>query len=307
MFESIRHNGLADKSPSLFSAPKATSRRSQSWLDAQLARMRKQGAFVIFAHTVTPDAAELLLTLNTSNRRVRRARVSRLARAITEGRWLNTGHPVCVSSDGVLIDGQHRLMAIVEAGRAAILSVAFGVDPEAFKVIDTHGVRNTSDALHVIGESHSALLAASLRLLFCIENGMPRHNLSVDNDILVDYLERHSGLRRSCTVGHMVAQNLKCAPTPMAVAHYLIAQAPQQNAEAVELFFDGVASGLGLTSRRDPIYVLRRFITESDWKGTHGWRASLTAATIIAWNAFKAGKKVNTVQWKDGTPFPEAQ
>ncbi len=54
---------------------------------------------------------------------------------LREGRWLNTGEPIIVSREGILNDGQHRLLAIKETNMSAELDIRFGVPRVAFRLI----------------------------------------------------------------------------------------------------------------------------------------------------------------------------
>jgi hypothetical protein len=67
---------------------------------------------------VTPQLAETLLKDNSSNRRINGKRVTSYSKTIKDGEWKLTGQPIILSEDGSVIDGQHRLYAVIVAGRA---------------------------------------------------------------------------------------------------------------------------------------------------------------------------------------------
>ncbi len=54
--------------------------------------------------------AEKMLELNTGNRRVNGRKLARLVAQMAGGAFENTGEPLIVSAEGVLNDGQHRLL-----------------------------------------------------------------------------------------------------------------------------------------------------------------------------------------------------
>lgn len=98
---------------------------------------------------ILPPEAESILSRMTGNRKRRKTYVDTLAADMREGRWVDTHEPIAMSVDGNLIDGQHRLAAVVLSGVGQWFWVA---------VYDTHqtaiglpidcGVRrNTSDLL----------------------------------------------------------------------------------------------------------------------------------------------------------------
>lgn len=94
---------------------------------------------------VTPAMAQEMIRINLTNRRLRRWWVSALASAIKRGEYVCTHQGVAISVSGVLLDGQHRLEAIIESGVAVEMLVVTGIPDEAFGVIDCGIKRTVSD------------------------------------------------------------------------------------------------------------------------------------------------------------------
>lgn len=117
--------------------------------------------------TIGPKEAAVLLEANTNNRPVSQARVDAIARAMVEGAWLFHGASIQISEQGVILDGQHRLIAVVKTGLQFKFVVVRGVADEAFKVIDCGKSRSVADVLHIDGYTRGTALAASLNLLVC--------------------------------------------------------------------------------------------------------------------------------------------
>jgi hypothetical protein len=81
---------------------------------------------------ISPQAAEnIIKALNIGNRRVRRVLVEYLKAQIRNGEW-QEDHPqkIIFSAKPRLIDGQHRLIAIVEAGIEVVAGVVLGARDE---------------------------------------------------------------------------------------------------------------------------------------------------------------------------------
>ena len=95
--------------------------------------------------TMTPEMAAALLAANTANRTMRAGHVAHLVGQIKRGEWRLTHQGVAVSSAGVLLDGQHRLQAIVNSGIAVKIMLTTDVDNDAFSVIDDGMKRSMSD------------------------------------------------------------------------------------------------------------------------------------------------------------------
>ena len=65
---------------------------------------------------ILPPEAESILSRMTGNRKRRKGHVETMAADMREGRWVDTHEPIAMSVDGNLIDGQHRLAAVVLSG-----------------------------------------------------------------------------------------------------------------------------------------------------------------------------------------------
>lgn len=96
--------------------------------------------------TVTPAlAAEWLERNYQSNRVIRWPRVQQLAQCIRAGHWQLTHQGIAFDTDGTLIDGQHRLYAILETGESVPMSVTTNAPTESFGVLDQGLVRQTHE------------------------------------------------------------------------------------------------------------------------------------------------------------------
>lgn len=100
---------------------------------------------------VTPDMARSWLANQMPNRHLRIREVRKMAADMRAGRWRLTHESIARSSDGRLIDGQHRLAAIIMANKAVELLVADGVPTDAMGVINTGSKRDARDTVIIAG------------------------------------------------------------------------------------------------------------------------------------------------------------
>lgn len=95
---------------------------------------------------VTPVWADMVLkSANIDNRSMRQGWVKTLAGVIKRGEWQLTHQGIAFDTDGILIDGQHRLAAIVMSGQTVPVSVTTGLERKAFGAIDVHAKRSIGD------------------------------------------------------------------------------------------------------------------------------------------------------------------
>jgi hypothetical protein len=96
--------------------------------------------------TITPEYAQSILSsCNNSNRQLRHWWSEGLAAAIKRGEWVTTHQGLAFTEDGELVDGQHRLMAVVIAKTPVQMMVSHGVPKTAFSVMDIGAKRNIAD------------------------------------------------------------------------------------------------------------------------------------------------------------------
>ena len=118
---------------------------------------------------MTPYLASTLMQANTANRPKRAAYASSLARIMRRGEWKTNGDTIRVSRSGVVLDGQHRLQAIIESGLTVTVILVTGLDDDVFSTIDRGLGRKTSDSLAINKEKNYTVLAAIARVLHMYE------------------------------------------------------------------------------------------------------------------------------------------
>lgn len=126
---------------------------------------------VVELAVITPEQARTMLSKNSAkNRSIRKSWVNTLAYALETGNWTIPGNIDAIVFDdkGELINGQHRLSAIVQAGIPAPLYITFGVESDAYKYMDNGAKRVLADAI----TSENAKRVASIATVTnAIENG----------------------------------------------------------------------------------------------------------------------------------------
>lgn len=121
---------------------------------------------------VTPAIAKVLLEKNTENRNVKPRHVHELAWQMTNGAWALNPNPVSFDTDGNLIDGQHRLLAVVASGASVPMTLAFNVNRAAKDVIDySIAQRTVSDAFVMAEIVNAKSVSAVINTLVFIERG----------------------------------------------------------------------------------------------------------------------------------------
>ena len=97
--------------------------------------------------TITPTVAEEMLKKNAGNRKVSKMVVSKYAAEMKAGRWIQTHQGMAIDETGKIVDGQHRLYAVIKSGVAitVILTIYFGEIKTKLIPLDLGKNRTSSD------------------------------------------------------------------------------------------------------------------------------------------------------------------
>ncbi|HEY3502740.1 MAG TPA: hypothetical protein VGN37_08170 [Actinocatenispora sp.] len=202
---------------------------------------------------VTPEKAAMLLQANTSNRPLSAALVHTFAEAMRRGDWQVTHQGIAVGAGGRLVDGQHRLAAVVEAGVPVEMLVFHDVDESTFDVLDTGRRRNAADVLAIEGEKSTVQLASMVRTVWLYDNrpdgAWSGGSAAVTNHQILETLAANPGLRDVVVVGEQIAAATGMIKSAAGAASYLVGRVNKPKRLAP--WFDGIIDGAGL-ARADP-------------------------------------------------------
>lgn len=242
--------------------------------------------------TVTPELAKLWLKDNTRNRNLNDKLVQDYARQILAGEWRVNGEAIKRAKDGTLLDGQHRLSAVILAGTPIEILVIEDLEPELQDTMDAGRKRTASDALAISGEANAAVLAAVARRVWMWDRGGLRFpsSPSPSTTELRHVLEQYPSLRRSAEIASRTYMTFR--PTRQTVtgtAHHLFNQIdPDLTAE----FFAQLGTGANLDAGH-PVLTLRNRLTSDKMTMKKVPFHQGLALYIRAWNGRREGREMS--------------
>lgn len=123
---------------------------------------------------ITPEMASEILEMKTEfrNRKIRERTVNNYAKDMETNSWPITGDTIKFDRDGNLIDGQHRLSAIVKSGKTQKMLVVYGLDKSILTAIDIGLKRSLENALQFQGESYENGSSSIVRLRMTLDKGV---------------------------------------------------------------------------------------------------------------------------------------
>jgi hypothetical protein len=247
---------------------------------------------------VTPETAEAWLAGNTVNRKIRIDAVNQYASDMLSGRWSLSADAICFSPDGLLLNGQHRLNAVIAADVTVPMLVLRNVPLEAMSNMDTGRKRSAADDLGFHGETHTAALASALKLAILYTDGRiykDRKVQNVSNGELREFLSENGDLRDSLASVYNSYKTIDLTPTVKIVGHWLMSRAASPT--EADVFFGLLASRVGLPEG-SPILALDSRLRELRRTRTHlNHREELTLL-VKTWNYWRVGRSVRTIAAK---------
>jgi hypothetical protein len=139
-------------------------------LDDEL--LKKYANVHVAIESIGPFHASAYLESNTKNRRLNDAHVRRLTDIMLAGDWWMNGETIIFGADGTLLNGQHRLHAIIKSGATVDCLVVRGIDEHAFRTLDGGRTRTTGEVLSMDGEKNANCVASAVQaLLSFVDSG----------------------------------------------------------------------------------------------------------------------------------------
>ena len=246
---------------------------------------------------ITPGKAQQYLNTSAGNRVISKIYVHSYADTMKRGAWMLNGVPIIFDFNGHLLDGHHRLAAVIEAGIPVRFDVVRGVDPAAFTTFDCGRHRNVGQLLSMQGIKHynlvGSIVVANDRL---IKNGRLYTNNTVNSGFEKNTNTDLYELYRRDPDGYAeVAARIVALESRVRIlngswaggVYYYLTHTGGYTKQEVDKFFDVLFAldGAGVDEKH-PANLLRRAITKERIEGRRLAAETLWAFIVKAWNAY---------------------
>ena len=200
---------------------------------------------------MTPEKAKtILIAKNRNNRNLKASNLKRLTRAIENGEWKITNQGIAFDDQGNLIDGQHRLAAIVQTGVTLPILVGTNMDPRIFDCVDTGAARTAGDGIDILGSSHGKTIAAAIKS-YHLYNHWPKRAWSSivapsSAQIVKIYEEKKDSIEALYSVVAKKHKNFKCFPISVGLCFTMVCLDAGWSDLQMWEFWDAVTLGANL-------------------------------------------------------------
>lgn len=223
--------------------------------------------------TITPEKAKDYLAKQTGlQRSLSPRRVEAYAADMRANNWPLTHQGIAFDEQGFLIDGQHRLHAIVAAGVPVRMQVSYDVDPATYMKLDAGKPRSMADVLGTAGfTKNRALIAATVRsmidaLAVSGTNSAPAreriNRVALRHQVLIEDLVAILRGKRPWDVSPVVAALARAAlvhgnkQSIFELAHYMAAGLWKSARCPIKKLFDRIQRNSGAAKTRLPRNVI---------------------------------------------------
>lgn len=254
--------------------------------------------------TITPELAASLLEHNHLNRPLSDAHVKRIAAQILADKWKFNGDTIKISVNNEVLDGQHRLWAIIEAKQAVETILVRGIERDAFSTIDTlRRPRSGGDVIALNGTTrYRNIISSALQWLWRWQHGCLEKykdpKFRIENSDIEAMFTAHPQIIRAIES----AAKLRSLANPALVGffYYILTNRNEHLAEQMMATLENPA-GVSIT---DPYFKLRVYFLEDSHKRKDALYS--IALMIKASNAAYRGQKVQVLLWRSQGERPEA-
>ena len=142
---------------------------------------------------ITPAMAEVMLSTQAKNRPIKPRQVDAFFTLMERGEFRLTNQGIGFDRAGHLIDGQHRLNAVLLYGKPVTMLVTLGLDPEAFMSVDNAGrigsARGPADFFALAGFPDPKVSSERARAYYVLVNPADWKSSNIDPRRMLAFAE----------------------------------------------------------------------------------------------------------------------
>jgi hypothetical protein len=254
---------------------------------------------------VTPYLASKLLEKNIDNRRISQAVVNSYADEMSNGNWReDTFEFIKISKDGFLLDGQHRLLAVIKSQKSINFQLAYGLPKDIFPVLDTGSNRSSRDVFSIKKIDNANVITASIKSYIINKRGYGRTHdsnlrLRITNTIILEeYESRPEFWQEVATFGLKGYRNFAHVLSSTTIGSFY-AHFNDFSPEQSRDFISQLCTGENVVN--STIITLRNLLIKDKISTKKISSDDKYNLIIKSWNAFRLGKNYRVLKYDKGT------
>jgi len=246
---------------------------------------------------VNPELAELWLGRIDMQRNLKKHQVRKYADDMKNGRWAQDITAIVFDTNGNLVNGQHRLNAVIQSNTTQRFYVLEGVAPQSIERMDQGISRTTADQLAIKGVKGAYGIQTIAKLVLQYELYPDRiwnsGELQPSKSAIVDRSMEDVALFESAVIQqYRLKIRGKAASSPFGAFWYLAMGG--NYIDELPDYIDGLVTGADLRVG-DPRLALRNYMLRENLAEWGVGQSHLIAHTK-AWEAYILRQSMNTLR-----------
>jgi len=253
---------------------------------------------------VSPERATELLERNTLNRSMSQSWADELSAIMKAGKFVLSNDAVAIAADGRVLNGQHRLWAVVDSGVSVPLLVAEGIDEDAQLVMDVGRKRTLFDAVKV--GSDPAAQRRVVQVAARMHQGLSSYYRKIANQDVPAIYEMHKDAAQFAVDAFSKIKKRSPGIDQLGVLAVVgrVFYTRGTKGRLLE-FAETMVTGLPKDVKRDQAAILLRdFLRLNTRKAGFSWSMEVYAKTERAVAAYLKGDKLEKLYAPENEMFP---
>lgn len=269
----------------------------------------RNGKIQLSIEDISPEKAREFLDKNQHNRPISDDTVNYYADLMNRGQWILSPEGISFDIYGILLDGQHRLAAIVKSETTQKFIVSRGFPRDIFKTLNTGRPRSIKDVFNIEDINNAQLIGTSIKKLLFYRKGIysgregtKRMKMS-NNDFLEEYENNPELFQLLAKKSQMFYSRIRILPSSDLLSYmaYFIIDHKKNQDDVIE-FFKQVTS----YSDNHAINEFRvKLMKARDMKSYRLTDTQRHVFLLKAWNSFITGIPEKELKYSEKEGIPE--
>lgn len=251
--------------------------------------------------TISPNTAIMYLKNAGKNRKLSEKKVQDYAKQMTDGEWVLNGEPIIFGKSGNLIDGQHRLRAVIYANATVQMLVVRGVNDEYFDSIDSGKSRSLQDVFSCKEIANSQLISSIVKKFYIMCNNPQAcffrdySHTSFCRKKMLETYHNHANVFDFAAnfASKLYTKKRLASPANIGAVYAYLMIVKEHEQDKIEEFFYYLFRGINAdTPCFSAANEVRKRIVDAALSGKRFKHKTLQNMFAIAWNSYIQNKEV---------------
>ena len=266
---------------------------------------------------VTPTIAKAWLAKakesGFENRYIQQTVVNSYADTMRQGKWMLNGEALVFDQNGILINGQHRLNAVIKADRDIEFLVVDGVDHKAFSTFDCGRNRTLGQLLSMNGVENYNICASIVAAATIMKSGAQlgarptglktnargdRHQRKSNNAYIdIFNADRDHFIKVTLSTMQVVGKRRLLKHSFIGASIYHLTRQLKWDYDFVVDFFRQVCIEPANNNKTNPIRLLHERLVDEKCAKAHVPQITIDNLVYKAFNKYVEGKSCQRLVW----------